>query len=124
MESMQVFENTVVRCNSSGCGCSGDIDQQLIDFASDVDWATKHGAQIERFNFEQQPLAFTNNQTVKNFLQRCGEEMLPLILVNGEIFLAARYPNRFEIASWVGTNKSAEEIKPLDSCCNGGRCTP
>ncbi len=122
MKSMQVFENIVTRCNSGGCGCSGDVDQQLVDFAKDVDWATQNGAQIERFNFEQQPLAFTGNQIVKDFLQRCGEQMLPLILVDDEIFLAARYPNRFELASWAGTTKPAEEIKPMESCCSGGRC--
>lgn len=122
MKSMQVFENTVVRCNSGGCGCSGDDDQQLVDFAKDVDWAKENGAQIERFNFEQQPVAFTNNQIVKDFLQRCGEEMLPLILVDGEIFLAARYPNRLELTNWAGIAQPIAEIKPIDGCCSGGKC--
>ena len=57
---------------------------------------------IERFNLGQQPLQFANNTTVKGFLQRSGEESLPLILVDGEVALAGRYPSRAELTRWAG----------------------
>ena len=39
---------------------------------------------------------------VKGFLERSGQEALPLILVDGEVALAGRYPNRAELARWAG----------------------
>lgn len=123
MSLVQVFEKTITRCNSGGCGCGGDVNQQLLDFARDADWATKSGAQIERFDLAQQLPPFANDQTVKDFIKRCGEEMLPLILVDGEIALASRYPNRLELANWSGVTESIAAIKPADGgCCSGGKC--
>jgi hypothetical protein len=35
--------------------CGVEVDQQLVNFAADVDyWARQNGAQIERFNLAQQ----------------------------------------------------------------------
>jgi hypothetical protein len=38
----------------------------------------------------------------KGFLERSGEEALPVVLANGEVALAGRYPNRVELARWAG----------------------
>jgi hypothetical protein len=70
------------------------VDQQLVSFAAAVDWAKEKGAQIERFNLAQQPMAFAENPVVKSLLERSGQEALPLILVDGECALAGGYPNR------------------------------
>jgi TRC40/GET3/ArsA family transport-energizing ATPase len=35
-------------------------------------------------------------------LERSGQDALPLILVDGEVALAGRYPNRTELARWTG----------------------
>ena len=43
--------------------------------------------QIERFNLAQQPLAFAENETVKGFLERSGQDALPLVLVDGEVIV-------------------------------------
>jgi hypothetical protein len=99
--------------------CGVETDQALISFAADVDWAKQNGAQIERFNLAQQPLAFADNATVKGFLERSGQEALPLILVDGDIALAGRYPNRAELARWAGV-KQAEEKQ--GGCCSQTSC--
>ena len=72
---------------------------------------------IERFNLAQQPMAFVDNPTAKAFLERSGAYALPLIMVNGEIALAGRYPQRSELARWAGIplQEKAEE----SSCCGG-----
>ncbi len=114
MTTIQVFDPAL--CCSTGV-CGVETDQALITFAADVDWAKKNGAQIERFNLTQQPLAFADNVTVKNFLERSGQEALPLILVDGEIALAGRYPNRAELARWAGVKEAAEAV--TSSCCGG-----
>ncbi|WP_424362591.1 arsenite efflux transporter metallochaperone ArsD [Methylocystis parvus] len=117
MTTIQVYDPALC-CNTGVCGV--DADQALVSFAADVDWAKKNGAQIERFNLAQQPMAFADNATVKGFLERSGQEALPLILVNGDIALAGRYPNRAELARWAGVTETAEAQQ--GSCCGGSRC--
>ena len=60
-------------------------------------------------------MEFANNQVVRNFLERSSAEALPLILVDGEVALAGRYPHRTEIARWAGLAKPAIEIQPAAS---------
>ena len=100
MKTIQVFDPAL--CCSTGV-CGVDVDQALVSFSADAAWAKLNGAKIERFNLAQQPMAFAENTVVKGFLERSGQEALPLVLVNGEVALAGRYPNRVELARWAGT---------------------
>ena len=118
-KSIQVFDPAM--CCSSGV-CGTEVDQQLVSFSADVDWAKQNGAQIERFNLAQQPMDFAKNKVVKDFLERSGQEALPLILVDGEFALAGRYPNRSELARWSAVAETVAEIKPASGCCSGGKC--
>jgi hypothetical protein len=65
---------------------------------------------------------------VKGFLQRSGATALPLVLVDGEIALAGRYPKRAELARWAGIEAAAPAAvataaTPLaetkSGCCSG-----
>lgn len=117
MTTIQVFDPAL--CCSTGV-CGVDVDQELVGFSADVDWAKQNGVHIERFNLAQQPMAFAENQLVKGYLERSGEEALPLILVDGEVALAGRYPHRSELARWTGI---AEVEQPKQSgCCSGSKC--
>ena len=118
MKSIQVFDPAL--CCSTGV-CGVDVDQALVTFAADMDWARKGGARINRFNLAQQPSAFAENATVRAFLERSGHEALPLVLVDGEVALAGRYPNRAELARWSGI-ASTPEAKAQRACCSGGSC--
>ncbi len=117
-KSIQVFDPAMC-CNSGVCGT--EVDQQLVSFSADLDWAKNNGAKIQRFNLAQQPMDFANNKVVKDFLERSGQEALPLILVDGEFALAGRYPNRTELARWAGITEAVAE-KPTSGCCSGGKC--
>ncbi len=117
MPKIQVFDPAL--CCSTGV-CGVDIDQQLVGFAADADWVKKQGGQLERLNLAQQPLAFAENAVVKKFLERSGQEGLPLILVDGEIALTGRYPQRAELARWAGIAAPAAEAKSKGGCCDGG----
>jgi len=120
MANIQIFDPAL--CCSTGV-CGVDVDQQLVSFSADVDWAKQNGAQIERFNLAQQPMAFAENAIVKGFLERSGQEALPLVLVDGEVALAGRYPNRAELARWAGIVQAATDpVKPAGGCCSGSRC--
>ncbi len=118
MKSIQIFDPAL--CCSTGV-CGAEADQALITFSADVDWAKQNGARIERFNLAQQPLAFAENATVKSFLERSGQEALPLVLVDGEMALAGRYPNRIELARWSSVAEVAAETKQ-GGCCGGSSC--
>ena len=120
MKKIRVFDPAL--CCSTGV-CDVDVDQSLVNFSADVAWANTAGAQIERFNLAQQPMAFAEDPTVKSFLERSGHEALPLILVDGEVALAGRYPSRAELARWTGIALPAEG-PGASSCCPGNRCGP
>ena len=107
-------------CCSSGV-CGAEVDQALVTLAADVEWAVGNGAEIERYNLAQQPLVFAENAVVKAFLERSGQEGLPLILVDGEVALAGRYPSRKELARWAGIEVSDAETSQ-GGCCSGSRC--
>ena len=114
MSRIQVFDPAL--CCSTGV-CGVDVDQQLVGFSADVNWAKQNGAQIERFNLAQQPMEFAENNLVRAFLERSGADALPLILVDGEVALAGRYPSRAELSRWIGI--ALVEEKPNSDCCGG-----
>ncbi len=118
MTTIQIFDPAL--CCSTGV-CGVDVDQALVNFSADVDWARQNGARIDRLNLAQQPLAFAENPTVKAFLERSGQAALPLILVDGEVALAGRYPNRSELGRWARIAEPGA-ANSKDDCCSGGNC--
>lgn len=119
MTTIHVFDPSL--CCSSGV-CGVEVDQQLVDFARDVTWLKQQGGQIERFNLAQQPMVFADNAIVKGFLERSGQEGLPLILVNGEVALAGRYPRRAELARWAGISQLTVAVQAGAVCSGSGCC--
>lgn len=123
MKKIQIFDPAL--CCSSGV-CGVDVDQNLVSFAADVDWAKQQGVPIERFNLAQQPMAFADNAGVKALLERSGDSALPVTLVDGEVALAGRYPTRDELARWsaVAATTATQATAPVKAggCCGGGRC--
>ena len=119
MTRIQVFDPAL--CCSTGV-CGVEVDQALVSFSADVAWAQGQGAQIERFNLSQQPMAFADNAIVKGYLERSGAEALPLVLVDGQVALAGRYPSRAELTRWMGAAKPVAAPVVAGSCCSGGNC--
>lgn len=121
MKKIQVFEPAL--CCSSGV-CGVNVDQELVAFSADVDWARLKGCQVNRFNLANTPLAFSENNAVKEVLTRSGVDALPLTLLDGEVVLTGRYPRRDELAGWMSA--AAPETNPPQStangCCSGGQC--
>lgn len=118
MKTIQIYDPALC-CNTGVCGA--EVDQRLVTFAADMDWAQKSGAHIERFNLAQQPMAFAENAQVKGLLERAGQDALPVTLVDGEIALAGRYPSRADLGRWSGLPLPGDAA-PASSCCSGSRC--
>ena len=122
MKSLQIFDPAL--CCSTGV-CGVDTEQALVDFAADVNWVKEQGCSIERINLAQEPLRFAQNSVVKSYLERSGAESLPLVLLDGEIALAGRYPTRAELLRWLKptTSKLAiAEESTQTKCCSGDSC--
>jgi len=122
MSTIHIFDPAL--CCSTGV-CGTDVDQALVTAAADLDWASRKGADVQRFNLAREPLAFAENPVVRSFLERSGADALPLVLVDGEVALAGRYPSRTELSRWAGL--SVLTALPVaaeagDSCCGGGQC--
>lgn len=126
MKSIQVFDPAL--CCSSGV-CGTDVDQALVNFAADVDWARQQGVQVERFNLAQQPMAFAQAAEVKAALERSGEAALPLTVMDGQVKLSGRYPLRDELKQWLDLGAAAPKVgaklaaiavaaAPTSSCCS------
>lgn len=125
MKKIQVFDPAL--CCSSGV-CGTDVNQALVSFSADIDWARQNGLLVERFNLAQQPMAFAENAAVKGLLARSGESALPITLVDGEVAFAGRYPARDDLARWLETpdtdsaSTETSTAAKASACCSGGAC--
>jgi arsenite methyltransferase len=124
--TIDVFEPALC-CNTGVCG--EDVDQALVTFSADLDWVTANGGRVARHNLANEPLAFAENDAVKQFLHLSGSAGLPLVLVNGVTALTGAYPDRAQLARWAGLDAtpSADTVPTgvqmlglvdAGSCCN------
>ena len=93
MKTIQVYDPPM--CCSTGI-CGTEIDPLLVGFAALLGELARSGVNVQRFNLGQQPLAFLQNTVVKDRLDKGGVEVLPLILVDGGVYLEGRYPSDTE----------------------------
>lgn len=88
-------------CCSSGL-CGPSIDPVLVKVNDAVLALKKQGVEVERFNLAQQPKAFMDNPKVKQLLTKNGKKILPVTLVNGEVFKTGEYPSYEELCQSLG----------------------
>jgi hypothetical protein len=99
MKKIEVFDPAM--CCSTGV-CGPNIDSTLPRFAADLEWLSRKGITVERYNLAQQVAAFTSNPTVKNTLNSQGTKCLPLLLLDGTIVASGAYPTRQDLARLAG----------------------
>ncbi len=121
IKKLEVFDPPMC-CSTGVCGPS--VDPALVQFASDFLWVAGQGVHVERYNLAQQPQAFAANQNVKSRLAKDGTACLPLILADGEIVSAGRYPAQEELAQIAGlepdgTKSSGPRLPVFQSRCCG-----
>jgi len=55
MKTLTIFDPAL--CCPTGI-CGPEIDQELVDFAADLDWLKSEGIEVRRINLSQEPALF------------------------------------------------------------------
>jgi len=99
MPTLQVFDPPM--CCSTGV-CGPETDDTLVTFSGALRWLQRQGVTVERYNPASHPEAFTDTAVVYDALLREGQDVLPLVLVGGEIACRKDYPSKCDLAQLVG----------------------
>ena len=91
-------------CSTGVCGPS--IDPVLVKMNDAALAFKKQGVMVERYNLAQQIKAFTANKTIADLLHGNGKKILPITLVNSQVFKTGAYPSYEELCK-------ALDIEPL-----------
>ncbi len=111
MSTIEVFDPPMC-CSTGVCGPS--VDPALATFAGDLEVLSNQRVAVTRHNLSQEPKAFADDQTVRELLRERGDEVLPVIRVNGELRATGRYPTRRELEAWAH-GEDAAILDPVTS---------
>ena len=99
MPTIHVFDPPM--CCSTGV-CGPEADDALVAFSGALRWLQRHGVDVTRHNPASNPEAFTDTSVVYDALMREGQDVLPLVLVDGTVAFKGDYPSREELVQQVG----------------------
>ena len=88
-------------CCSSGL-CGPGIDPVLVRMNDTLLALKKQNIEVDRFNLAQQPKAFLDNKKVADLLHTSGKKVLPITIVNGDIFKTGEYPAYEDLCKALG----------------------
>ena len=103
--TIQVFDPPM--CCSSGV-CGPDADDDLVAMAGALRWLKRHGVSVERYTPTSHPEAFMDTPAVYEALTQEGQDVLPLVLVDGEVAFRRDYPDRDALAACVGLSPASD----------------
>ncbi len=88
-------------CCSNGL-CGPLIDSTLVAVSDAILSLQKQGVEVIRFNLAQQTKAYLDRPEVSTLLHRGGKKILPITLVDGEVFRTGTYPTYQELCQSLG----------------------
>ena len=109
---VQIYDPAM--CCSSGL-CGPSLDPVLVKMNETVLALKKQGVQVERFNLAQQLKEFAANKAVADLLRKKGKKLLPVTLINGEVFRTGEYPAYEDICAALGIEPLKNKPIPLIS---------
>lgn len=104
MKKLTIFEPALC-CPTGVCGPS--VDSELLLLTGLVNHIRKDKSadvKITRRNLAQSPETFAKNENVKQLIEDHGIDILPVTLVDEEVYLTGRYPNREEYTELTGVS--------------------
>ncbi len=90
---IEVFDSPM--CCSTGV-CGPEPDDTLVAVSGALRWLERQGVPVERYNPASHPEMFTDTPVVYDALRREGQDVLPIVLVDGEMQSQGTYPTREE----------------------------
>lgn len=127
MAKVEVFDPPMC-CSTGVCGPS--VDPALARFAANLRWIEKQGAGVTRYNLAQEPGPFASHAGVRALLAEGGDDVLPVVVVDGEVRSSGRYPAKTELAAWVFPGAEAEALDEVTAelvaigAAVGANCEP
>jgi len=103
MKKMQIFEPAMC-CSTGVCGVS--VDPELIRISTVLNALNKKGIEVERFNLSNAPQEFIKNTVINKLINEKGVDVLPAIILDGELVVMGRYPTNDEIAKFFDLSVS------------------
>lgn len=128
MSTVHIYEPALC-CDTGVCGV--DIDPALLSITADVRYLESIGVDVRRHNLASDPVAFTNDEKVRQFMRDVGSAGLPLTLVDGMVAAAGAYPPRDLLVRLAGAERHSPQPSPgwdlgltaeSGSCCGDGCC--
>jgi hypothetical protein len=99
MSKIEIYDPPLC-CPTGICGPS--VDPVLVRFAADLEWLKENGVEIARYNLAQQPDKFAACELVRQAMTLAGKLCLPIVVIEGRIVSQNKYPERDELANFVG----------------------
>jgi len=87
-------------CCSTGV-CGPDADDELVTFSAALRWLERHGVTVTRISPTSNPEAFMENHVVYDAMMSNGQDVLPLVLIDGDIAFRESYPSREELVGQI-----------------------
>lgn len=104
-------------CSTGVCGPS--VDPELMRVAATINALQKEGATIKRYGLSSEPMAFMQCKAVNDLLLSEGAEVLPIVVLDGEVVKKGGYPSEEEFSLWT-----KKPLKPLFTLASGCSCGP
>ena len=104
MAAIRIYESALC-CDTGVCGA--DVDQNLVDITATVRSLQDRGLDIQRHNLASDPIAFTTEPAVQEFMNLVGSTGLPLTVVNGVTVATGTYPNRQQLLAFSAIDLGA-----------------
>lgn len=109
MKTIEIYDPAM--CCSTGV-CGPGVDPELIRISAVVHNLKKRDISVSRFNLSSEPDAFVCNEVVRQLLTDQGPDVLPVIIVDGQVVKKHSYPSNEELEEWTGIPASDLIMKP------------
>jgi hypothetical protein len=116
MKKMIIFDPAMC-CSTGVCGPS--VDKDLLRVATVLNNLRSHGVVVERHNLTNNPQIYVDNKVVNRMLLKEGMEVLPIIMVEGEVVKTGAYPTNEELCSLLEVPEDYLKLsikKPVQAC--------
>ncbi len=126
MKKMVIFDPAMC-CSTGVCGPS--VDKNLLRVSTVLNRLEKKGISVERHNLSSNPKIFVDNKIVNKLLVDEGVDVLPIIIVDGEVIKTKEYPTNEEFVKfleipeeYIMSELRVNKEKKNNSCCGGNDC--